>query len=765
MIRAVAANPDEARLCGISPGLVASITWGIAGALSTFTAVLAAPANAAGNSIGGLGSTQLYLGLGAAAFGSFISIPWALAGGVVIGIITQFTVFETSDRGIAEVVVFLVILGVVFARGRAIGSVFAADGAVADDRSPIRIPPGVRDRFVVRHRGGVLAGGGLAVALAAPFVPALSSDSARFSLALIIVYAVIGISLTLLLGWAGQLSLGHVAVMGIGAFVGARQALEGRSVIALLIMTAVLGAAAMIAVGLPALRVRGLTLAVTTLGFGIVATNWLFREDWFVGSPTGFVYLEGALPPLRGLDPDGTLPVYWTALATLGVVAAAAGALRRSTFGRLVIAVRDDEAAAASHGVNPAAIKLTILGCSGAIAGMAGVLWADVWQTVSPTQFPPELSITLLAIPVVGGLGSVAGAIGAAVVLYFPVLFWSSYLDRVFGDVAQTAFQLLFSGINVLIVLLVFPTGLAGGIQRMVERRFAAMAGAGDDELDSDEVAPASELIERDVRPAIEADGIELSFGGIRALTKATISVQPGEIVGLIGPNGAGKSTLINVLSGVHEPDAGRVYLNGVDVTDDPPELRAEAGLGRTFQAASLFPGLTVHEAVRAVLGVGARTDLVSSIIGAPWARNTERRIALEADELLARMGLTPWAHTLTGELSTGTRRICDLALQLAGRPKVLLLDEPTAGVAQRDAEAFGPLLRQLRDELDCAIVIVEHDMPLLMGLCDRVYALVLGAVIVEGTPDIVRNHPDVIASYLGTDATAIERSGPLEVR
>jgi ABC-type branched-subunit amino acid transport system ATPase component len=147
-------------------------------------------------------------------------------------------------------------------------------------------------------------------------------------------------------------------------------------------------------------------------------------------------------------------------------------------------------------------------------------------------------------------------------------------------------------------------------------------------------------------------------------------------------------------------------------------------------------------------------------MLGAPWVQFAERRSRQRADEVLERLGLAPWADTLTSDLSTGTRRICELALQLTARPQVLLLDEPTAGVAQRDAEAFAPLLRRIRDELDCSILIVEHDMPLLMGLCDRVYAMEQGRVIAEGTPDEIRSHPDVIASYLGTGDVAINRSG-----
>jgi ABC-type branched-subunit amino acid transport system ATPase component/ABC-type branched-subunit amino acid transport system permease subunit len=753
MIRAVAANKDAARLSGISPKLVSAVTWGLAGAFSTFSAMLASPGQGSfALATGGasLGPAQLLLALGAAAFGAFVSIPWALAGGVTIGMLNQFTLFETSNGGTARLVVFTLILVVIFVRGRSIGAVFAASGAAIDDRPPARIPARVRERLVVRRHRGLLVGGALFVAVIAPLLPPLNAEGQRFQLAVILVYAAIGVSLTMLIGWAGQLSLGHMAVVGVGAYVGGRLAGEGYGVVALLVVAGVLGAAVMVAIGLPALRVRGLTLAVTTLGLAVVASEWLFRSEWFTGSVTSFVPISNPIPPLRGIDLTGMLPVYWTSLITLAVIAVLASALRRSTPGRLMIAVRDDERVAAAYGVTPTTVKLTALAVSGCFAAMAGVLWANAWQSVSPQQFPPELSLAVLAIPVVGGVGSVAGAVAAAVFLYFPTFFWTGFLGDTLGDTAQLAFYSIFSGLNILVVLLVWPTGIAGAAQRLWERFLEAV----DRQMEGRRTATVG-------GPVLVADDVEVHFGGVRALQGASIEVRPGEIVGLIGPNGAGKSTLINAMSGVLRPDKGTVVLNGDDVTGHPPEIRAALGMGRSFQAASLFPGLTVRETLQATLGARARIGVLSSAVHAPWARRAERKIRAEADALVQRLGLSRWADTLTADLSTGTRRICDLAVQVAGRPKVLLLDEPTAGVAQRETEVFGPLLRRIRDELDCSIVIVEHDMPLLMGVCDRVYAMTQGRVIAEGMPEEIRRDPAVIASYLGTDEVAIARSGP----
>jgi len=200
--------------------------------------------------------------------------------------------------------------------------------------------------------------------------------------------------------------------------------------------------------------------------------------------------------------------------------------------------------------------------------------------------------------------------------------------------------------------------------------------------------------------------------------------------------------------------------VHGRDVTTLPTHFRAHLGLGRNYQDATLFAGLTTREVIQVALSRTHRIGMLSALLAAPWARWSERRTCRQADDILHRFGLDDWADVRTAELSTGTRRICELAAQVASAPRVLLLDEPTAGVAQREAEAFGPLLRRIRDELDCSIVIIEHDMPLLMGVCDRVYALAAGSVIAVGPPEQIRADPQVIATYLGSNDGAVARSG-----
>jgi ABC-type branched-subunit amino acid transport system ATPase component/ABC-type branched-subunit amino acid transport system permease subunit len=563
------------------------------------------------------------------------------------------------------------------------------------------------------------------------------------------VYALCAVSLTIAMGWAGQISLGQFAVLGAGAFVAGHLLAAGWSLPFVLIPAGIVGAVMMTLVGLPAVRVPGLTLAVTTLGLALVCPAWLFRQSWF-GSDASFGIVLRPPALARGLGhPGSQLVVYYFSLVVLAGCAFGLTALRRTQAGRVIIAVRDNERAASSFSVTPATVKVAALALSGFLAGMAGVLWADAWRAVSFTQFQPTLSLAVLALPVIGGLGSITGAIVAATVFYTLTFFVAPHLTPYFGPLGGSlGFQLLLGGTGLIATIVRTPHGLAGVAQDWWQRRLDKWA------------VTAPPVPDPSNRPTLVVREVRLSFGGICALDDASIEVRPGEIVGLIGPNGAGKSTLLNVISGRLSPQHGAVTLGSLDVSDLPSEVRAALGLGRTFQDAHLFPGLTVMETIQVAMAKQYRSSMLASSIGAPWVRQAEARNLRSAQEVIDRLGLTAWGGALTSELSTGTRRICDLAAQVAAQPRVLLLDEPTAGVAQREAEAFGPVLRRIRDELDCSILIVEHDMPLLMGLCDRVYAMVAGRVIASGTPEEVRADPRVIASYLGTDEVAIARSG-----
>src|SRR5581483_853092 len=267
--------------------------------------------------------------------------------------------------------------------------------------------------------------------------------------------------------------------------------------------------------------------------------------------------------------------------------------------------------------------------------------------------------------------------------------------------------------------------------------------------------------IAADADVLLECVEVTKRFGGITALQDVDLQLRDGEILGLIGHNGAGKTTLMDCISGFLVIDGGRVKLVDTDVTETPPHGRARHGLGRSFQDALLFPTLTVAETIAVARERHLESkDMVAAAFQLPASFESELAVSNKVEELVSLMGLRAFHDKLTGELSTGTRRIVDLACVMAQEPKVLMLDEPSAGVAQRETEALGPLLERVRDRTGCSILVIEHDMPLLSAICDRMIALELGAVIAEGTPKEVLEHPKVIESYLGTDDTAVNRSG-----
>jgi ABC-type branched-subunit amino acid transport system ATPase component/ABC-type branched-subunit amino acid transport system permease subunit len=749
-IRAAASNPEAARLCGIPVRRVSALAWGIAGGLSAITAVLQAPSQGSFNAAA-LGPDLLLRALGAAALGGFTSIPAALIGGLLIGEVEHLTLAARHNTGPAELMVFAAVVVILFTRGRVINAA-AGDSAktTTEDSAPVRVPRAIASRPIVRHQRALLGFAGLAVGVLVPLLPFFHTEAHRFQLVVTLVMAVAGVSLTMLIGWGGQVSLGHFAVLGLGAYLAAKLEPHDLSLLAVLAIAGAIGAATMVIVGIPALRLQGLTLALTTLGFAVVAPTWLFHQPWLgaAGQSAVIVHPAGVI----GFGRLGSqLSVYYATLVLLTVVLIFGGRLRRSMPGRLMIAVRDNERSVASFGVMPAAVKLGILAASGCFVAMAGVLWGSAWRTVSVDLVRPESSLVLLAIPVIGGLGSLSGAVAGALFVYLPAFFISPLLDSVFGSFGrQIGFQLALAGIGLVLIPLSYPAGIAGAVREAWQRFLNHVARAVDRTPTSAPQVP------------LAVNHVAKRFGGLVVLDDLSIEVQQGEIVGLIGPNGAGKTTLMNVISGNLRCEEGTVEVFGRDVTHLAPEYRAHFGLGRNYQDAQLFAGLTTRETLQVAGSRESRVGVISAMVGAPWVRFSERRLRERADEVIDRLGLEAWADSLTSELSTGTRRICELAAQLAARPRLLLLDEPTAGVAQRDAEAFGPLLRRIRDELDCSVLIVEHDMPLLMGLCDRVYAMDLGKVIAVGTPEEIRSHPDVIASYLGTGEVAIARSGSM---
>jgi ABC-type branched-subunit amino acid transport system ATPase component/ABC-type branched-subunit amino acid transport system permease subunit len=765
-VKASAGNPELARLNGISPKAVSTAVWAMAGLIGTLCLILISAQNASLTQITTLGPTTLLRALAAAVIARMVSFPIALAAGVALGLVQSFIQFNWLDQpGLPDLVFLVVVLVAVYlvSRGRDTEtSAFSFAPKVAP------VPDRLRGVWWVRHMERATL---LSLGLAAVVVPLLVAQPSRHLLyTVILCYAICAASVTVLTGWAGQLSLGQMAFAGLGALTAASlnrglhleigdtvYSFRGLTFPAAVLVASLFTALLAALVGAGALRVRGLLLAVSTFAFAVAAEQYLYRRDVFhdegtttASFPRGTVF---------GIDVSTQRAYYYLVLAVLVVVLAVVARLRRSGVGRTTIGVRDNPASAAAYTVNAARVKLRAFALAGGIAGLGGALLAGAVQSVpyADKYFLSSDSLALVSIVVIGGLGSVSGPVlGSLWVVGLPALFPGNALV-----------PLLTSSLGLLILLLYFPGGL---VQIGYSARDALLAWAdrrlGDAPAAKSSAAAPKALARTgrtappaDDRPVLATAQVRVRFGGRTAVDGVSVEVFPNEIVGLIGTNGAGKSTLMNAIGGFVPADGG-IELLGRDVSRTAPAARARLGLGRTFQAATLFPELTVRETVQIALEARGRTGLVATALHLPHTFARERAKRSEADDLIDFLGLGRYADAFIGDLSTGTRRIVELAGLLALDARVLCLDEPTAGVAQRETEAFGPLIGEIRREMGASMLVIEHDMPLIMGISDRVYCLETGRVIADGSPDAVRNDPKVVASYLGTDERAIERSG-----
>jgi branched-chain amino acid transport system ATP-binding protein len=290
----------------------------------------------------------------------------------------------------------------------------------------------------------------------------------------------------------------------------------------------------------------------------------------------------------------------------------------------------------------------------------------------------------------------------------------------------------------------------------LVRSVFMGGAGSGGSAVVRQRPAAVEEGNER----LLECQGLSVGFGGVRVLDDVSVHLGAGEVVGIIGPNGAGKTTLFDLLSGYTQAEAGVVRLDDVDITQMSPDARARLGLGRAFQNARLFPPLTVRENIAVALEKRVTKSPVLGAIWAPSVRRSERKLFSRVDGYIELLGLTAYADKFVRELSTGTRRAVEVACQMAAEPKVLLLDEPSSGLAQAETEALGPALLRIVKETGCGMLVIEHDLPLITSISDRLVAMELGTVVTTGTPQEVTTDPRVLASYLAASADVIERSG-----
>ncbi|MDT7570135.1 MAG: hypothetical protein QOE05_309 [Actinomycetota bacterium] len=758
-IRAAADNRDAADLAGISSGRMSSLAWGLAGAISAYTAILQFPQQGFVITGQSLGPGLLIRALTTAVVARMTSLPIALGFGVVIGVIEQVSLFNSPSGGEVEVILFLIIVAALLGQSKRRRRE-DTDGSWLSVQSWEPLPEHIARLRTVR----LLPAAGAIGLLALLAIVSTTTSNSSLTFSLVLGYTLVGLSVFVVTGLGGQLSLGQFAVAGIGAAASAHTVANGGGFFAGFLAAGLVGAVVSTLIGIPALRIRGLMLAVTTLAFAVMCDSWLLKQGWVLGDGTtpgkpiiGSLVLDDAKEYLR-------VAIVVTAAAGWLAWNAARGGVRRN-----LVAIRDNEDAARALGVHATRWKLSSFALAGFLAGVGGAVYAHSLSRIDAATFASSKSITVVAITAIGGLSLLAGPfLGALYLIALPV-----YLPL---DAAGLA----ASTLGWLILVLYFPGGIAQLLQPL-RRRLVGLVASWSGQSWDDEPDPAAQDAPTDVglasprattaprRPVVRPDAgnallsashVSKHFGGVVAVDDVSLDVFEGETLGIIGANGAGKTTMFEIISGFTAPDSGKLTFDGRDITGLPPERRAELGLVRSFQDARLFPTVTVLDAVRLACERAERTKFLRSLAGWPSARSAERRKDARARELVARFNLEGYRHRRISELSTGTRRITELTCLVALEPKLLLLDEPSSGVAQREIESLGVLLAQLKEQFDATLVVIEHDIPLVMGISNRIVAMEAGSVIAAGDPEAVRADPKVVASYLGGDAVSIERSG-----
>jgi ABC-type branched-subunit amino acid transport system ATPase component/ABC-type branched-subunit amino acid transport system permease subunit len=758
-LRAAASAPDTARMAGVFASRMSSLAWALAGGLSAFTAIMTQPTQGFSGAQA-FGPNLLLRALAAAAIGRMSNLAGALIAGVGIGVLEQLLLWNYSQAGLVSVVLFgVILLALLIQRGR-VGREEEERGSWAAVQALRPVPEKLREIWLIRHLGAVVGLLALAGAVALPLVIA---HSAAVTLSGIFALVIVGLSLGIVTGLGGQLSLGQFGVAAIAGVVSYFVTSHGGHFAVAFIYGGLASAVVSLILGLPALRSRGLMLTVTTLAFALVTSAWLLQQPWM---------LESGVTPNRpavfGISLDSGRTYYLFALAMLVVAMAISRGVRRGGLGRVLIAVRDNEDNARAFTVRASLLKAQAFLLAGFLAGVGGAVYMHSLARVTYASFPTLTSIQLATMVVIGGLGILSGPLlGAMLVLALP-----AFVGLDAAGVAASSF-------GQLLIILYLPGGIASVIEplrnyvvRFLGRRAgvdvdaayasASPTGQGDGAVRRTPMAVRELASGRPRRRPpgtvlLEATDLEKSFGGVRAVDGVSLRIRAGETVGLIGPNGAGKTTTFELLSGFLRPDRGRVWFEGQDVTGLGPEARGHLGLIRSFQDSALFPTMTVSDAVAVALERTAPTGFLTSIAGMSGG---ERRKQREARDIVALMGLSRYQDMQIQELSTGTRRITEIACLVATRPTLLLFDEPSTGIAQRETEALGSVIGEIKDALGVTLVVIEHDMPLIMGLADRIIAMADGKIIASGPPEVVQHDPQVVEAYLGGSPGAIQRSG-----
>jgi sulfate-transporting ATPase len=747
-INASAQNERAVQTLGWSPDRLSALTWTMGGMLGGLAAVLAAPLT--GLSAATFTIVVTVAGLGAALLGGFTSFPLTLVGGLIIGVGEAMATLYGNDisdllgqdliTGLSRLPAFLVIFAVVVIRGRGL---------------PLRSH--VAERLPRLGSGQISARAVLLVsALGFVLLFGVMDDTWAQAFYISLAAGVMLLSIVVLTGFAGQISLAQWALAGIGALIAGRLVHAGLGVEVSILLGVLLTIPVGLVFALPALRTRGVNLAVVTLGLGFLVSEVVFANPGYLGNRIDGGTRIGQVK-LFGVSVDAfNHPHAWAAVSLICFVMLTllVANLRRSHTGRRLLAVRTNERAAASLGISVFGVKLYAFALSAALAAVAGILVAFRGQVITYTEFNVFASINSLGNAVIGGLGYV---IGAAFAAPFAI---GGIGTRITTDVLNLSGQwdLIVGSLLVFVILIFHQNGIADVVAhhgRFVWEKLHVVR-----RPSVRTPLPAAAVVPVEGAP-LTIEGLTVRFGSVVAVDGVSMEVRPGEVVGLIGPNGAGKTTLIDAVTGFVSASSGSIALDGRSIQGLNATRRSRLGLRRSFQSLELFDDISVEENIRA--GSDVHTSRWSWLGDLVWPRQHELTptacAAVREFELEAHLGEMP------DELPYGRRRLVGIARTVASGPSVVLLDEPAAGLDESESAELAHLIRRLADERNMGVLLVEHDVGLVMSTCDRIVVLDFGRVIASGTPDEIRDEPAVRNAYLGQLAESIDAVDTTSVR
>ena len=727
-MRAAVDDPDLLDLQGTNPVFVRRLAWCIGCTFAALSGVLVLP------TVGFQAFTLTFLAtyaFGAAALGGFNSIPITFVGGLAVGILQDISGYLVNKNGwktlsgLSTALPFLILFVVLLVMPKN----KLAPRSDAEARPPLRW----KGPIELRLGTGIVL---LAVLLAVPQVVGTKLPFFTFGLC----QAILMLSLGLLVKTSGQVSLCHATFAGIGA-VAFSQFRVGMGMPWLLAMF--LAALVCVPVGalvaLPAIRLHGIYLALATFGFGILVQRLFFPQTWmfftFAGSRT--------VPAPFGSTSSHTR--YFVVLAALVVTAIVIVLISQSRLGRVLRGMSDTQTAVSTLGLSTNVTKIMVFCISAFIAGIAGVMYGLALTNVdgSTVYFQPFNSLVLIAVLALAPFSEPWYAVIAGITAVIPAFFH--------GDRTPNVLNALFG-------FFAITVALQGGHPAMSPRLQAVFGRLGRSRsapLSHQASAGAPSETQRVCEGAgLTVEHLSVRFGGLVAVDDVGFDAPLGRITGLIGPNGAGKTTTFNACSGINRDVDGRVLLHGADVSGRGAPTRARLGLGRTFQRMELCDSLTVFDNV--ALGnecptAGAR--VLGQVVASPAEH---RRTLAAAADALELCGIGHLAEQQAGSLSTGERRLVELARCLAGPFDILLLDEPSSGLDRDETARFGTVIQRVVAERGCGILLVEHDMSLVMKVCDFIYVLDFGRMLFEGTPSQVAVSETVRAAYLGSEADSL---------